>query len=383
VLDELSDINWKSLDSYELPDWLRALRSDEFNTRLQAGFKLSKYFCDHAHALNVISEIEERLSNDAPVLATPFLLELLSVDDVDNKSILFNILYTVSDYYRVQRLARKKRKRAEAIHQILLENIPFFLDLLHRDTLSGRATLIYLLQHFEEERDLIADHLLKWMETARLGNEEAKIASGSVAFHLLSRKNSTTVQTQRLIDCLQKWADSPLETLSTKAEASYLLIRLLDDEVTHNTLQLFCNILKLPISSDLHTPLWDDCVVALKGLSEPRCINALLEIFDGQMDMYLMFDIAVSILAIFFDANRYTGIYINHYLHYDPKVEISHDVLLEIPAITLPLTLSQRTVLQHIIDKDTFWNVQTNIFDVFRLPSTREGLSGLLQKTDS
>jgi len=383
VLDGLSDINWQALDSEELPDWLIALRSEDFNTRLQAGFKLSKYFCDNAHAFNVILEIEARLSNDAPVLATPFLLELLTVDDIDNKSILFNMLYTVSDYYRVERLTGYKRKRADAIHQIMLKHIPFFLELLHQETLSSRATLIYLLRHFEEEKDIIVDSLLQWMESTLSGDEESKIASVSVAYQFLSRADVTTTQAQRLINCLQIWIDSPLDTLSTKAEASYLLICLLGDDVQPETLKLFCNILKLPISSELYLPLWDDCVVALHNLSEPDRINVLLDIFDDQTDIHLIFHMVVSLLAIYFDTDRYTGIYLSQYFHHNPRVEIPSDISVAVPKITLPLTLHQQTVLQHIVDKDIVWTIQTNIFEVFGLPSTRESLSKLIKHAES
>jgi hypothetical protein len=116
MLYGLSKIDWEQYGAGEFPKWVLDLRSNEFQVRLKAGFKLSAYFCQHSYSLNVISEIEELLSTDAPVLTVPFLLELLAVDDIDNKRIVLELLHTVSEFFEITRLNETQLERAQAIH---------------------------------------------------------------------------------------------------------------------------------------------------------------------------------------------------------------------------------------------------------------------------
>lgn len=376
MLDGLSRINWKEFDAEELPNWLRALRSDDFDIRLTAGFKLSQYFCEHSHSLNVISEIEDRLSTDVPVLATPFILELLEVDDIDNKKILFDILYTVSDYYLVDKLTGEKRQRAEAIHQIILEKLKLLLVLLHYDDLSERATLIYTLKHFTEQSDTIVEHLLNWAETFVLYEEEAKIACAAILFKLIiDSKVEISQQLERFTTCLYQWIESPLDTISTKAYAAHYLICLLKDDVDDNIIQLLSNTLNLPSSSDLYPPLWSECVDAFSGLSESRCFNTLLDILDSQTDLRIIFDVSATLIAIYFNADKYS-FHISYAYHDNSYIlsEYKHTA----PQFTVPFNQKQKTVIHHLIEKSAIWEVETNLFGIFGLPSSQDELSLLI-----
>jgi len=373
VLDNLSQINWAMLNARDLPDLLRTLRSNDLNKRRKASYKLGEYFREHARALNVIADIQDVLSTDAPVLATPFLLELLAVDDIDNKLQISRLLYTVSEYYLVERLNTQARRRAEIIHNTLLNDLDLFLDLLSHTSSETRANLIYMLGHFPEAQQRIVLSLLEWMENGLVEDEESQMAVCSITFKFLG---DNIQNKDRYTKYLREWINSPLTTLSTKGDVAYFLIKLHGDDIDQNTVQLLCNIMKLPLSTNILTPLWDDCVDMFLQLSEPRCLNALLDIFDAQTDLQTIFDVVISLLAIYFNADKYQGIY-----YYVDQIDgrwveiISH---INANPLEFPLTKSQSIILQHLVDKSLIWEVETNIFRIFGLPSTRDELAKLI-----
>src|SRR5262245_55342102 len=130
MLPKLEAINWQSLNAAQMPQWIIGLTSTDKGDRIRAGASLLKYFREHARALGVPEEYKEVLSTDAPVLVIPFLFELLSSSEVQDKGKILHILTVLAGYRNISGLEGVHQARAKNIYQLLLEKFDMFSPFL-------------------------------------------------------------------------------------------------------------------------------------------------------------------------------------------------------------------------------------------------------------
>jgi hypothetical protein len=378
MLDRLHAIDWQSLNASQMAVWIEDLISTNEAKRKRAGAKLLEGLGKHAEALGNVEEYGKILSSDAPVLVTPFFVDLLTMPEAPAKGTILKILDVLAGYKNKEGLEPIHLSRAEQIYQILLSNFDLYIPYLNADDAYTRINVMYLVSQFHEKLPLVIETLLDRLEKDNEPDELGKRCASEIIFETIQADAILTSQfEERLIRLLESWITSFHSSLSIKAQAALYLIRLQNKTIENSTIKLLANILKLPYDFALDVPLFLECVDAFMQLGIKRCIAILLNIFDDQTDVLQIFDTAVILMAINFGVNDYHNFRVSKYdLSEYTKIIIETET--QIHPIQFPLNELQINVLDHLLVKDEIWNVDTDLFEVFHLPNSKIELQTLI-----
>jgi hypothetical protein len=95
MLPDIDKIDWKAVGEPQVPDWLRGLMRGEKATWRQLEYRFTEVGSDSPEKYGPISEL---LKNDAPILMTPFLINLLTSPDCKSKAVIHELLLDFSNY---------------------------------------------------------------------------------------------------------------------------------------------------------------------------------------------------------------------------------------------------------------------------------------------
>lgn len=103
ILPGLDQIDWVSMSESQMPQWVRALASNDKNERLKAYNNLE-------HRLTLLGSeswesygpLELLMKNDAPLLIVPFFVELLQRPDLESKVDILQLLCDLANYVTLE-----------------------------------------------------------------------------------------------------------------------------------------------------------------------------------------------------------------------------------------------------------------------------------------
>jgi hypothetical protein len=122
--------------------------------------------------------------------------------------------------------------------------------------------------------------------------------------------------------------------------------------------------------------LLEECIDTFMKLGNEYGTSVLLDVFDDQTTPALILELATALLGIHFGAENYKDVWkIRDYFGKDEETERIQSA---IHPAKPPFTKLQKSILEHFIAKDEFWNIETNLFKVFDLPNTKDGLLSLM-----
>jgi hypothetical protein len=374
MLGKLHAIDWHGLEAEDLPKWIISLTSKDSRERFQASVKLLDYFCQHSAALNLLGDYKDLLSTDAPVLATPFFIELLSLPETRNKERILEILSVLASYPTIPLLEQIHLERASKIYEILLQSFDLYVPFLDSDESDTRIHTMYLLWYFVEKSAFVTDRLLDRLETNDVPDSFGKAVAAERIFAELQRESELTKQfSSRYARILRGWLSDWSETISVQATAAFYLIRLEGEKVEPFVVRILSNVLKLPSYHTLHIPLLDDCIDAFMQLGIERGTDALLDVFDAQTTFLLIYDLAGALLGIHFGAEDYRRVHASPDYYKEEIVRVVVETTIQ--PVQQPLNEVQKKILRHIWSKDEMWKLEPNkLLDVFSLPNSRASL---------
>jgi hypothetical protein len=208
MFDKLKAIDWQSLNASKLPDWIVGLTSPDKDIYSRSYGNLQRYLWHHVDAP---SQYEIVLATDAPVLATPFFVELLNHPQTRKGSILY-LLEILSRYSGEDELKEPYSIRANQIYQVLLSHFDLYVPFLDSENSNERVHTIYLLGHFAEKSAFVVEQLLTRIENQKEPDELGKRSSAEVIFRAMQKRESLAAQvSNRFIRVMQLWASE--ETL--------------------------------------------------------------------------------------------------------------------------------------------------------------------------
>ena len=143
MLDDLKNVDWTALGESEMPEWLMAVTSDNHPARQEALNRLTWRLTPwpaYDYVDGTPDQFKEPLRDDIPLATVPFLIELLSDEQVGCKEFLLEVLYDLACYiYAAEVYIRDSdtedqiyRTRARLIREAVRKGRPIyesFLDL--------------------------------------------------------------------------------------------------------------------------------------------------------------------------------------------------------------------------------------------------------------
>ena len=380
MLEKLHAIDWQSLNASQMAIWIEDLISTNEAKRKRAGAKLLEGLGEHAEALGNVEEYGEILSSNAPILATPFFVELLTMPEAPAKGIILNILGVLAGYKIKKGLGSIHISRAEEIYRIILQSFDLYVPYLNADDAYTRIEAMYLFSQFDEKLSFVIEIILDQLEKDKESDELGKLCASEIIFKKTQLdKTLASHFSERFTTVLRSWIVSAQSSISVKAQAALYVITLCGNTIEKSVIKLLSNILKIPDDFSLLLPLFAECVDAFIQFGINRCTSILLDIFDNQTDLLQIFDTAVVLLAIHFGADDYHMIRATNY-GMSENTEIIVQTETPINPIEFPLNEVQIDVLNHLLIKDELWNIDTNLFKIFHLPTSKSELQTLIVK---
>ena len=141
MLDNLDVIDWEGFGALDVRQALLDLASQNAHARQSAYVKLESrlipWFAWDTSNGNA-SEFKYALRDDIPILAIPFLIELLSTENVLGKPYIFELLHYSACYVSASRVFVHNDdpenaifiKRARLIHDAVLRGVPVYESFL-------------------------------------------------------------------------------------------------------------------------------------------------------------------------------------------------------------------------------------------------------------
>lgn len=142
----LDSIDWVSLGAADVPKWLYELASPDFAVRTKAYNQLEqKIAYQGSTSWENYGPPSELLNNEFPLLVTPFLIELVSSDNIKNKDGLLELLQDLATY---QELASEEpyKTRSTEVFNAVRKGVQVYQSLLKHESPVVKMCAAQLLE---------------------------------------------------------------------------------------------------------------------------------------------------------------------------------------------------------------------------------------------
>ncbi|MBZ0294923.1 MAG: hypothetical protein K8L99_20340 [Anaerolineae bacterium] len=378
-------VDWNALNAAEVPQWLVALSSKDAQRQFRARMKLARYLQQHALALSIADyAYNQVLETDAPVLITSLLLEMLKDVSVANPLYVTELLEIVSTYFREPTLGQAQRERAIRIHELLLQEFDLYLEMLKFPDAGVRVYIMDLLRHIPEKQEEIANALMQHLKTTSISDELEKLTIIMLLFDTIQAETFNVDRLKKdFIGVLNQYLEQKETSTVELAYAAYYLIVLQKDQMAQTAMDTLVDILKkvnlTDPGSDLGlSDLWVD---ALLAYGTDQATHHSLDIFEHQTDDYVLIRVAAFLLELHFGSGDIHNIYLNMSRDNDKsQVFVSLDETrrsTSIPPVQ-PFSDLQKDILRQFVYKDRLWDIKTNLFELYSLPTTQSEMRKMI-----
>ena len=406
MLEGLDSVEWHHLShaygpATDVPDLLRALQSPDEEIR------------EEAHTQLYISICHQGTVYEATAYAVPFLIELLSCCSVRDMSGILSLLTGIAkgssylDAHKSLMSFEEERNAPEfeaelaeelawvrRSHKAVGEGIPLYLNLLHHPDSNIRMTALRLLSLFKEQ----AQHIVPKLQ--ELLDSEPDDRVKATAMLSLAAVIEYESQEFTLLSALLSAEQSAL----LRFVAALAVARCAKEQTPPDVLRSLVNAVEeAEIIDQLYSRLpWGGLVVshvdkALVNTGTVLGIPSLIDMLsklgpsvharDTVVVVICLLDLAFyghKILDTHWASGRgKDGRYKMECWSYPGKPRHS-DKQQEIPnapakeKLVKPFTEAQRAALTAVVNYEPLWEIDTNLFEVYGLPNSREALRNLL-----
>lgn len=403
MLDGLDSIDWQHLShaygpATDVPDLLRALASAD------------KVTCDQAFQQLHGNIWHQGTVYEATAYAVPFLVELLTYESIEDKAGILGLLSSIatgSSYLDVHGpLSFYDEKRDAPAFKTKLAQELDWVKSAYVAVGKGMPTYLELLADADAETRMFAAHLLSCYK------EHAQTSAPQL-IHLLTRENDDQVQATVLLSlgALSEPETPQLELLRSYSmvEASPLLrfaaalafARCARDATPPEIVQaLVQGVADAEAIDELYSQLpWFSSVIpdaceALTLIEQTLALPALIDVLqtlDNEENAWDRAGVAESLLDLAFYGRQVpkdwaygktkSGRLKIECWNYpgQPHRSGKQQGVQENQSRVGPLTEAQRTALSAVLNYDPLWEIDTNLFEVYGLPNSREALKNLLE----
>jgi hypothetical protein len=406
MLEGLDSVDWQHLThaygpATDVPDVIRALVSADKETREQALYEL---YGTIWHQGTVYQ---------ATAYAVPFLIELLKDKMVQDKDGILDLLSCIargrsgldahkwfSFFDGVRDTPEFKAELAEELawvhrsHKAVGEGIPLYLDLLHHPDSDIRMKVLYLLSLFKEEAQRVVPMLRQL-----LANETDDLVTACAVLSLAELIEYESPEFSFLRSLFSAEQNSLLRFIAALA-----ITRCAEERTPLEVLRTLIDAVdEAKVIDPLYSRLpWRGLVVSHvdKALVEtgpvlgiPSLIDMLYRL-EAEEYAWSIVSIVIYLLDLAFYGHKIIdrrwassrgedGRYKMECWWYpgkqrcpDEQQEIQEHAATASNAGTF--TEAQRSALSAVVNYDPLWEIDTNLFEVYGLPNSREALRRLL-----
>jgi hypothetical protein len=365
MLEGVTNIDWEALDFPQMPQLLYQLTSQEEAVREAAYDQLYDKGMPELHK--------------AAPYVIPFLIELLTIESVEQKNIILLLLMQMAS-------------EATGAFEQVPPTRPFTLSVLHQLSLGISVYLKFADQPETADHTILLlgyfpDHLREIAPTLRTLIEEntspslTVLAINAVA-QLLIRSNTLSPQERSDYQSLFERHLAATDP-ATRVVAAYALIQWLKSMSPLNIERQLIDEVVQP-DSDAHRFQWSMAEI-LTNLGVDRGVYALLYFMPMVGEITQLYDIIHALLDLAFNGGKITrhgksyryastkrkpiiGIYFSKNHTTTDQHEVVHMV-----------SDLQRLVLRHLFETKLIWRIHSNIWDLYGLPDSAAGMRRLVE----
>lgn len=393
MLEPLDNLEWRDIaDAFgpavQVPRLLRDLASTDPEVRTSALENLTNHIW-HQTSLY-----------EATARAVPFLVDLLSNDEVQDKHLILSLLWgiagagapTIHPPFSDQATYPPPRDDlARRIYLAVRDGLPMYVRFLDSQDLRLRATASGVLSLFADEASLIAPRLLEVIE----GEHEPTAKSEMVetfGFLVTSGREHLDAELDSYRTFLEDLL-SPGQDAAVRFAAACVLAPLLGEAAPQAAIDILLDAISRPFEySRFFTPhaVPGEAAKALSFLGPELGIAALVEGLRRSEGYPSVHDVIERLLDLAFkgkQARNFTRTYRTakddvREIHYSPRGNFRRDeegLSIFIPQVA-PITTVQRLsgaereALKAIVQADTAWTYRTNLYELYGLPNNRQQL---------
>jgi hypothetical protein len=161
MLETLDQIDWKSRNAEEVPEWIRGLTSKIKEVRIDSFARLEDNVIQGRVSFETFDfryGIPSILSNDAPYLIIPFLIELLENEETEEKWVMLYMLNLMTYYVHFKDVG-DYIDLAKQIRTRIWEGHKTYFKLLGDAEIKARRYAVVLLTKFVEHASEIIPEL--------------------------------------------------------------------------------------------------------------------------------------------------------------------------------------------------------------------------------
>ncbi|MEP7285337.1 MAG: hypothetical protein ABI947_06180 [Chloroflexota bacterium] len=381
MLHDLKQIKWDSLktchgSATEVPNRIVALTSSDAEIRTQALSRLG----DNLEHQGDICEVTSYV--------VPFLIELVSSDQTQEKANILNLLETVASRWVKNRALEQidysnnsSSLFEQRTYEAVREGISIYLSLLQSEGAEIRQEAARILSLF---RDNVNNTVPKLLQQVQAEND--RVTKATIIWYLgkLVADNWSLLGDQlQLIQTLNTIIDSPQDKLLSYS-AAITLFRLQKSEIPDKAINLVIDAIAYP---QLYPTNFGDNVVAwtacdvLCNLSLKRGIPAFgkaLAVVSNSDDARYLVD---ALLGFAIEGKKFH----DWSFLFSVGTGDNGEQIYRVGKTTVPvhtLTPYQQEALSAILQCEQFWKTPSNLLELYGLPSSAQELKVLLDTSD-
>jgi hypothetical protein len=382
MLERLNTIDWANVramfgSGVHLPDAIRDLGSADADVREAAVERLDN------------SVVVQGALTDAAAVIVPFLTEIVAEPGAHGKSESLDLLFELArGYPRVRadseaaqawatregidlaEAASLAEEEARSTRRALLEGVSTYCDALSAPEPEVRLGAAYLLSELPEARDAAEEPLLAACEC------EIEPAHRAVLIQCFGELFEGTGRGSERLEQLMSHAMSDVDR--TAAAAALALV--MREKTPVNAVEVLVRAMRISWSSPRPGPTAALTVRfplrSLCALGAPRGTDALIQCLNGPRGSREAHRIAEALLALAFGERAY----VVHSEHRSGAVaRIEYRSKEELGSHARTFSELQRRVITAVVQCDEVWGIDSNLLEMFGLPSTRSELGALLE----
>ncbi len=386
MLVNIDKVDWKIRYAEELPNHIKNLASDDGQLSIYAQEYIEDKILygginfqdvDRGYGISAI------LASDILYLMTPFLIELLTYEQVKTKAAILSMLRFMVGYVGFHYEGEIYLDRAKQLRQVIWKENNLYLNLLVDADPSIRVAAFSLLSSFEEYAQRLLPPLLEKIREE--GSTDTKsLMLWNLKKLVIENEILDPEMRHRFIDLLHELI-VPNQDYPVRIVAATLLIYFLRDEAPFEVINIV--IQSIIYESDPPSPAHlifmraKERTKSLLDLGVEKGIPAAVEVMRHTKHLENGYYALMVALVLAFTPETFPeyGI-IRHYRAGVPSnevifiVEESYQPHPDLQA----LDSLQKSVIKAIIEADWVWETDSNVLEIFALPTTKDGLSNLV-----
>jgi hypothetical protein len=386
MLVNLDQVDWKIRHAEELPNHIRNLASDDDQLTIYAQEYIEEKILygginfqdvDRGYGISTI------LASDILSLMTPFLIELLTYEQVKTKAAILSMLRFIVGYVDFHFEGEIFLDRAKQIRQVIWKENKLYLNLLIDADASVRLSAFSLLSDFEEYAQILLPSLLEKIRGE--GSTDTKsLMLWNLKKLVIENEILDPEMRHRFIDFLYELIVLN-QAYPVRIVAAMLLIHFLREKAPFEVIKIVIQALiyENDPPSPAHLPfmLAKERTKSILELEVEKGIPAAIEVMRHTKHVengYYALMVAL-ILAFTPEAFPEYGII----KHYHAGV-LSNEVRFIVEEKYQPhpnlqaLDSLQKIVINAIMETDWVWETNSNVLGIFMLPPTKDGLKNLV-----